>query len=59
MYLMFQELQAFNLERLKDRVHQNSSLQMDNNKPIASVLSFNNAWKMGALHKIKKKKTHK
>ena len=55
---MFQELQAFNLERLKDRVHQNSSLQMDNNKPIASVLSFNNAWKMGALHKIKKKKTH-
>ena len=42
MYVMFQDIKLFNSERLKARVHWNSSLQMNSNKAVVGVLSFHN-----------------
>ena len=53
--MMFQDIQVFNSERLKDRVHRNSLLKMNNNKHVVSVLSFHNGCKTYALHKSKEK----
>ena len=52
---MFQDIKVFNSERLKKRVNQNLSFQMNDNKPIVSVLSFHNRSNMRAPPKLKKK----
>ena len=54
MYVRFQ-VKVFNSERLKKRVNQNSSFQMNDNKPIVSALSFHNNSNMRAPHKTEKK----
>ena len=47
---MFQDIKVFNSERLKERVHQKSSSQMNYNKPIVSVLSYHNGCNIRATH---------
>ena len=53
--MMFQDIKDFNCERLKDRVHQSASFQMNDNKSIVSILCFHNSFKMRAPCKTKNK----